>query len=187
MSPCRSILVALAAAVVVAGCAPAPPAWPYPDPVVSCDSVGGNVLYTPPAYTGGPPVTISALPGAALTGCSDNTGQGVAGGVITRADFGLINSGCEPYPPISTTLGSGGIEILWSNGATSQANAAITYGYPFSVGVWLVDISIVTGLWAGSWSSTLFHVTAATGNCAVPVVVSHIESSGPMVFHPPPT
>ena len=172
-----AVLLVLAAACVTP---PEPP--PLPDPIITCQVLGGPISYDPPADTSGADVTITAEPGAAVSDCADNTPNLISGASISGS-FLLPGFDCE-VSPAGTEVGSGTGTLGWSNGRQSVFTA--TFFSPGTAGRFLLELEITSGLWAGATASLILQVVSSVGDCwTTPVTEAVLAATGPFVLSSP--
>ena len=175
----RAAVAVVVLGLVSAGCAGGPPAAD-PDPLVSCSSLSGSISYTPPAQNAGVGVTIDALPGTGLAGCTDRTGSGITSASISvSALFPAFQCGLSS---VGAVVGSGTGRIGWSDGSVSDVSVSVlTRNSGF-----VVEFTVTGGRWPGARASLSIVVTSSQGNCtpAAPVTSATIASIGPFELHP---
>jgi alpha-tubulin suppressor-like RCC1 family protein len=182
MRRARYLAVAGAALVVAGACTT--PSAPPPDPYLSCTAVGGDISYTPPAQDLGVDITLDALPGAGLSGCTDHTGGGITGGSL-ELSIVLPAYMCFEQRPIGTVLGEGSGQITWSNATTSMIDVTVLDrgGAPG----FFLELRITSGRWVGARASFLDVVTAADGYCSTsfPTSTATLAMEGSFELRPP--
>jgi hypothetical protein len=176
----------LLAGAMVASCTMDPPPGPLPDPIISCATIGGPISYSPPAQSLLVPVdiTITLQPGAALSGCIDNTGtsSNITAGTITSATFLLPSFTCGVHA-VGVVWGTGNGQIVWSNAAVSNWSAVFR-GNGAAIGDDL-EFTITSGLWTGATASVPMVPTSSDGNCVTtPVTNAVFGNTAPFVLHP---
>jgi alpha-tubulin suppressor-like RCC1 family protein len=153
-----------------------------PDPIITCQVLGGPISYDPPADTSGADVTITAEPGAAVSDCTDNTPNLISGASISGS-FLLPGFDCE-VSPAGTEVGSGTGTLGWSNGRQSVFTA--TFFSPGTPGRFLLELEITSGLWAGATASLILQVVSSVGDCwTTPVTEAVLAATGPFVLSSP--
>ena len=179
------LVVSVVLVLVAVSCAPAPEPQ-LPDPVITCASVGGDVLADPPASPG-LDVTAEFQSNWALSGCTDHTGGGVTGGTFEATS--LLIPDIECFPPSGTVWGTGSGQIRWSNRGASQFDARLVYtGTNNDLGI--LELEITGGMWTGARASFVLRPTAAEGNCFdTPLTSLTLVNRAPVVVRgplPPP-
>lgn len=175
------LIIATLAVVSLGSAACASPPAPLPDPIISCDAVGGPISYSPGASNAGVDLTITAEPGAALSGCTDNTGHGLTGATIT-ASFLMPAFVCGGAPA-GTEIGSGFGSFTWSNGSTSDFGAVLRS--PGTPNQFILEVENTAGLWVGAHATVTLGVVTSNGNCVnTPVTEAELGAVEIFELHP---
>jgi alpha-tubulin suppressor-like RCC1 family protein len=183
MRRARSLAVAGAALVVAGACTTTTPPAPPADPLISCTALGGDISYTPPAQDLGVDITLDALAGAGLSGCTDHTGGGVTGGSL---ELSIVMPAymCFEERSIGTELGQGTGQITWSNATTSAIDVTVLDRGGQSG--FQLELTITAGRWAGARTTFLEVVTAGVGSCtpASPTSTATLAIDGTFELRP---
>jgi hypothetical protein len=172
--------VVLAVVAGATGCVHPPPA-PLPDPIITCQSLGGPITYDPPADNTGSDVTITVGPGAALEDCTDNTGNLITGASISGTLL-LPDFTCAVAPE-GAEIGGGSGSFGWSNGSNSAFSAVLRS--PGTANQFVLEVQITSGLWTGATAAVLLGVVSSDGNCvSVPVTEAVLAALEPFVLRP---
>jgi alpha-tubulin suppressor-like RCC1 family protein len=172
------------AGVLALAAACAPPTAPPPVPLIECGGFSGDISYTPPATDSGADITITTLPGAMFTDCTDGIGAGITSGEL---DMSVVLPGylCDPID-MGTPVGSGGGTIAWSDGSASTVTVEVFGGSGRS---FVTEFAVTGGRWSGSIASISTFVTWSDGYCTPgnPVTRATLASDAPIAFHAPIT
>lgn len=163
---------------VLAGCAPTPEE-PH-GPLVECQSLTGQISYSPPASNSGADIVITSQSGTALVGCTDETGSGVTGASVS-AILHMPAMTCDAHAQ-GEVWGNGIATFNWNTGAVSVAGVEVIGDG--TIGLRLA-LRINAGYWVGATASVRMQAMSSSGDCVNdPVENAVFTSTEPFVLHP---
>ncbi len=178
----RAAVALVWGAAVLAACGPPPGPPNWPDPMLSCQTMGGSIAYDPAASDAGVDATITALPGFQISGCTPNTSTLIYGGTITEATAVLPGFTCGTKAE-GELLGSGDGRIAWDDGSATPFDVDLLA--TGSANSWNLVLDFTAGRWAGASATVTLIPTSSVGNCIyVPVTSAVLANITPFLVHP---